>query len=200
MPVKHSSFASHLIHQPLAQQLFISVTRGWLFQTQSVILDTPSSLTFAMTMMCCLRPVIWSRRQIIFLSLSLVLDQVSSLAYSTPSVYLFMVQLCGPSIRALEISFNKLLCRIWRLPARSHTTIMHHIARLPSLFNVIHSHSLSLLHSADLVPLVWLNLSFVSHLSAPLRSVVLTHFMVNATLSSVIRNMPCVQTSSALFD
>ena len=86
-----------VIHQPLAQQLFISATRGWLFQTQFVILDTPSSLTFAMTMMCCLRPVIWSRRQIIFLSLFLVLDQVSSLAYSTPSVYLFMVQLCGPS-------------------------------------------------------------------------------------------------------
>ena len=52
-----------------------------------------------------------------------------------------------------EVSFfNKLLRRIWRLPARSHTTIVHHIARLPSLFNVIHSRSLSLLHSADLCP------------------------------------------------
>ena len=52
----------------------------------------------------------------------------------------------------IEVSFNKLLHRIWRLPARSHTTIVHHIARLPSLFNVIHSRSLSLLHSADLCP------------------------------------------------
>ena len=48
-----------------------------------------------------------------------------------------------PSIRSLEVSFNKFLRRIWRLPAHSHTTIVHHTARLPSLFNVIRSHSIS---------------------------------------------------------
>ena len=62
-----------------------------------------------------------------------------------------------PAIKSLEISYNKILRRIWSLPARSHTTIVHHVARLPSLFNLIRSRSLSLLRTANLCSshLVW---------------------------------------------
>ena len=55
-----------------------------------------------------------------------------------------------PAIKSLEISFNKILQRIWSLHARSHTNFVHHVARLPSLFKLIRSRSLSLLWTANL--------------------------------------------------
>ena len=147
--------------------------------------------------MCCLRPVIWSRKQIIFF---LVLDQVSSLAYSTPFVYLFMVHLCGPSavpqfelLRFLLISYC-VESGGYLLAVTLQLCII--LIGFPAFFNVIHSRSLSLLHSADLCPSHLVS----SVLSLLLCFVVLTLFMVNATISTVIRNMPCVQMSSALFD
>ena len=84
-----------------------------------------------MTMMCCLRPVIWEGK-------SSFISQFSGIGPSvlTRLFHCFYLSLYGaalwslssPSIQALEVSFNKLLRQIWRLPARSHTTIVHHIA------------------------------------------------------------------------
>ena len=48
----------------------------------------------------------------------------------------------------IEVAFNKILRRIWKLPFNSHTRIVHSTARLLNLFNVVSARSLSLLSSA----------------------------------------------------
>ena len=45
---------------------------------------------------------------------------------------------------AIEISFNKILRRIWKLPYDSHTKIVHCTAQLQSLFNVMLQRTTSL--------------------------------------------------------
>ena len=61
-------------------------------------------------------------------------------------------RLDSKSISTIEIAFNKVLRRIWNLPANSHTRIVHCTARLTSLFNTILSRSSSLLRSALACP------------------------------------------------
>ena len=61
-------------------------------------------------------------------------------------------RLDSKSISTIEIAFNKVLRRIWNLPANSHTRIVHCTARLTSLFNTILSRSFSLLRSALACP------------------------------------------------
>ena len=39
-------------------------------------------------------------------------------------------------LKTLEVSFNKILRRIWNLPYNFHTRIVHGAAKLPSLFNL----------------------------------------------------------------
>ena len=51
-------------------------------------------------------------------------------------------------LQAIEIGFNKCLRRIWNLPSHSHTRIVHLIARLHSLYNVVFHRSLALLRAA----------------------------------------------------
>ena len=57
-------------------------------------------------------------------------------------------RLDSPSMNLIEVAFNKILRRIWKLPFNSHTRIVHSTARLLSLFNVVSARSLSLLSSA----------------------------------------------------
>ena len=52
------------------------------------------------------------------------------------------------SLYSVEISFNNILRRIWRLPRNCHTGILNLTAFLPSIFNVILSRSSSLLSRA----------------------------------------------------
>ncbi len=40
-------------------------------------------------------------------------------------------------LRSLELSFNNLLRRLWRLPRSCHTTVVHLVANLRSLYNVL---------------------------------------------------------------
>ena len=63
-------------------------------------------------------------------------------------------RLDSKSISTIEIGFtiNKVLRRIWNLPANSHTRIVHCTAHLTSLFNTILSRSFSLLRSALACP------------------------------------------------
>ena len=49
------------------------------------------------------------------------------------------------SLCSIEVSFNNILQRIWRLPRNCHTGILHLTAFLPSIFNLILSRSLTLL-------------------------------------------------------
>ena len=57
-------------------------------------------------------------------------------------------RLDSPSMNLIEVAFNKILRRIWKLPSNSHTRIVHSTACLLSLFNVVFARSLSLLSSA----------------------------------------------------
>ena len=46
-------------------------------------------------------------------------------------------RLSSSSLRSLEVTFNNLLRKIWKLPRRCHTSILHCISSLQSLFNVV---------------------------------------------------------------
>ena len=50
--------------------------------------------------------------------------------------------------KAIEVSLNKVLRKVWHLPRNSHTAIVHCTARLYSIFNAVHLRSRELLHSA----------------------------------------------------
>ena len=52
------------------------------------------------------------------------------------------------SFHIVEVAFNNILRRIWRLPARTHTAILHSVAGLQSMYNVAAQRSKSLLCSA----------------------------------------------------
>ena len=57
--------------------------------------------------------------------------------------------LSSSSLRTLEVSFNKILRRIWKLPHASRTAVVHCTAGLRSLFNQIFQRSYNLLCSAE---------------------------------------------------
>ena len=54
----------------------------------------------------------------------------------------------SPQLRALDVSFNNILRKIWSLPRHSHTGIVHSVARLESIYNIVVIRSRSLLASA----------------------------------------------------
>ena len=56
--------------------------------------------------------------------------------------------LSNPSLHSLEVAFNNILRKIWRLPYNCHTTILHLTAGLVSPFNLIHRRCQSLFVSA----------------------------------------------------
>ncbi len=60
--------------------------------------------------------------------------------------------LCSPALHNIEVAFSKILRKIWRLNYRSHTAIVHLVARLDSLFNVVYRRSNSLLFADSKSP------------------------------------------------
>ena len=56
--------------------------------------------------------------------------------------------LSSPVLHNIEVAFNKILRKIWRLPRHSHTGIVHSVANLYSLFNVVFLRSQRLMLSA----------------------------------------------------
>ena len=56
------------------------------------------------------------------------------------------------SIKSLEVSFNKILRRIWSLPYNSHTRIVHQTAGLNSLFNLIFKRTTKLFEVSQKCP------------------------------------------------
>ena len=46
-------------------------------------------------------------------------------------------RLSSSSLRSLEVTFNNLLRKIWKLPRQCHTSILHCTSSLQSLFNVV---------------------------------------------------------------
>ena len=60
--------------------------------------------------------------------------------------------LSSPLLRNIEVAFNKILRRIWHLPNRCHTGILHLVAGLDSIFNVVAKRSKYLLYAASNCP------------------------------------------------
>ena len=69
--------------------------------------------------------------------------------------------LSAPAIQNIEVALNKILRRIWSLSSRSHSRIVHLVANLHSLFNVIYRRSKSLLFAAAQCLLCSFVLSFM---------------------------------------
>ena len=53
--------------------------------------------------------------------------------------------LSSPVLHSIEVAFNKILWKIWRLPRHSHTGIVHSVANLCSFYNVVCLRSQSLM-------------------------------------------------------
>ena len=45
-----------------------------------------------------------------------------------------MLATCN-QLKSLEVAFNNILRRIWKLPRNSHTSILHKVAQLDSIYN-----------------------------------------------------------------
>ena len=56
--------------------------------------------------------------------------------------------LSSPALHSIEVAFNTILRKIWRLPRHSHTGIVHSVANLYSLYNVVCLRSQHLMLSA----------------------------------------------------
>ena len=54
----------------------------------------------------------------------------------------------SPGLRSLEVVLNNCLRRIWRLPPRTHTGILHRCARVQSIYNLVSSRSLKFIKNA----------------------------------------------------
>jgi hypothetical protein len=52
------------------------------------------------------------------------------------------------NLRIIEVAFNGILRRIWNVPSRTHTAILHCLAGLTSIYNVVFARTKSLLESA----------------------------------------------------
>lgn len=52
-------------------------------------------------------------------------------------------------LKSLEVCFNNIIRKIWHLPPRCHTSILHLVAGLPSMFNTVISRSLNLTATAQ---------------------------------------------------
>ena len=57
-------------------------------------------------------------------------------------------KMSSPLVRSLEVAFNNILRRVWSLPRRCHTGILHQVAGLHSLYNTILDRASKVLHSA----------------------------------------------------
>ena len=51
-------------------------------------------------------------------------------------------------LKSLEVTFNNTLRKVWSLPRKCHTSILHFTASLDSMYNTIHRRSLNLLQAA----------------------------------------------------
>ena len=57
-----------------------------------------------------------------------------------------------PALYCIEVAFNRILRKIWHLPPRSHTGIVHSVAKLESLYNLIFRRSTTFTSSASKCP------------------------------------------------
>ena len=54
----------------------------------------------------------------------------------------------SPSIKLIEVTLNKLLCKLWCLPRISHSSIVHCVAQIDTISAIVFSHFLSFLSSS----------------------------------------------------
>ena len=53
--------------------------------------------------------------------------------------------LSSKSIHLIEVAFNKILRKVWNLLCHSHTNIVHSVAYLPSISDIVFKINVSLL-------------------------------------------------------
>ena len=82
---------------------------------------------------------------------------ISSLSWSLSSKCLFHIQ----------VAMNKILCKVWNLPHRSHTSIVHCTADIPAICNIVDSRSCKFLSRSLLfyAPIVLPSFANRHHLS-----------------------------------
>ncbi len=108
--------------------------------------------------------------------------------------------LSNPSLHSLEVAFNNILRKIWRLPFNCHTKILDLTARLHSTLNVIFRRSQSLLISATttcpsiLVRTIFSHLAMLSYTPTDFThlygsSSVKQYFPEDATCALIVRNL-----------
>ena len=61
-------------------------------------------------------------------------------------------RLDAPDLKSLNVSFNKVIRRIWKLPYNCHTSIAHSVGLTASIYNIIYSRFKKLLSSASSHP------------------------------------------------
>ena len=54
------------------------------------------------------------------------------------STLLQSLKLACHELHSLKVAFNKVLCRIWNLPYRSHGALTHKTASLQSIYNLVY--------------------------------------------------------------
>ena len=61
-------------------------------------------------------------------------------------------RLDAPDLKSLNVLFNKVIRRIWKLPYNCHTSIAHSVGLTASIYNIIYSRFKKLLSSASSHP------------------------------------------------
>ena len=87
----------------------------------------------------------------------------------------------GP-VRALEVSYNNILRRIWSLPRTAHTAVIHSVAELKSVFNLLYCKFLKLVSIALNHDSCWFSLclgSLFSHALTSLAIIFCTVFVMS---------------------
>ena len=100
----------------------------------------------------------------------------------------------SPEIQSLETAYNNLLRRIWNLPRRCHTAILHRVAGVSSIYNMIVTRCKKLVASARRVGSQLLSDVFSEASTLVYTNVGYNSFMQNGIGKNIVPVMSSVQT------
>ena len=70
-------------------------------------------------------------------------------SYCLPLYGCSLWSLGSPSIKTIDVALNKILRKVWKLPSRSHTGVVHCVARVSTISNILFQRFHSLLSKAS---------------------------------------------------
>ena len=125
-----------LLHQSLC--LVVNFSRWWTEPPIRVI----SCVRISLTQMIFLRVQtdMCRRANCLLSTFSATNPAVKTLLFRTFCLSLYgssLWSLASPGLHTLEVTFNNILRKIWKLPRNCHTSILHCVSRLQSLHNVV---------------------------------------------------------------